>query len=69
MNTFNFRSQCHAHFMFRDRKVELERVLPSGENVIMYGVSLLHNEVRISIDDIVESCKHIIVPFPTYDKE
>jgi hypothetical protein len=50
-------------------KVAFRRVLPSSENVIVHDVPFLNDQVKITIDDIVEGCKHVIVSFPTDDKE
>jgi hypothetical protein len=50
-------------------KVAFGRVLPFDENVTVNGIPLLHVQVKITVDDVVDGYKHVIVPFSINDKE
>jgi hypothetical protein len=50
-------------------KVDVGRILLYGENFTVHGIPLLHDKVKITVDDVVEGCKHIIIPFSAGDKE
>jgi hypothetical protein len=46
-------------------KIVFGRVLLFGENATAHGIPLLHDKVKI----IVEDCKHVIISFPTDNKK
>jgi hypothetical protein len=50
-------------------KVVFGRVLLFGENATAHGIPLLHDKVKITIEDIVEDCKHVIISFPIDNKK
>jgi hypothetical protein len=63
MDTFNFRINVVHIYVETPKskmKVAFGKVFMSGVNVIVHGVPLPHDQVRIIVDDVVEARSHFI---------